>query len=227
MTVHVPAIADASEVDGIKPTSSANPHFLYDRIFKRLVDVSLVLISLPIVLPFVLVLAAVLKTSGHAPFFVQERVGRDGRRFRMLKFRTMVPDADKVLDTYLSRNEAARVEWLTKQKLADDPRCTRLGRALRATSIDELPQIWNVLVGDMSLVGPRPMMPEQQALYPGQAYYRLRPGITGSWQVSARNASEFAARAEFDDKYERDMSMLTDVGILARTVGVVFRRTGC
>ena len=227
MTVHVPAIAEATEIEGLKPSAPSASQVVYDRVFKRLIDVTLVLVSIPIVLPFILIVAAMLKASGLSPFFVQERVGRDGRRFRMLKFRTMVPDAEKVLDAYLSTNEAARIEWVTKQKLSNDPRCTPLGRALRSTSIDELPQIWNVLTGDMSLVGPRPMMPEQQALYPGQSYYRLRPGMTGSWQVSARNTSNFAARANFDDAYEREMSMMTDAGIIARTVGVVFRRTGC
>ena len=227
MTVHVPAIAQSSEIEGVEPLSSGGSRVFYDRVIKRGIDLLLVLVCLPIVLPFILLLAAIIYASGISPFYVQERVGRDGRRFRMIKFRTMVPNADKVLEDYLRRNDAARIEWVTKQKLGNDPRCTPLGRALRSTSMDELPQIFNVLIGDMSLVGPRPMMPEQQALYPGQAYYRLRPGMTGSWQVSARNASEFADRAKFDDSYERQMSMMTDLGIIARTFGVVFRRTGC
>ena len=117
-------------------------------------------------------------------------------------------------------------EWTSKQKLSNDPRITKFGRILRRTSADELPQLINVLTGDMSLVGPRPMMPSQQALYPGHAYYRLRPGLTGSWQVSERNASTFADRAKYDDSYEQDLSFGTDLGIIARTVGVVLRCTG-
>jgi lipopolysaccharide/colanic/teichoic acid biosynthesis glycosyltransferase len=101
-----------------------------------------------------------------------------------------------------------------------------MGRLLRKSSLDELPQLWNVLVGDMSLVGPRPMMPAQQVLYPGRAYFRLRPGITGPWQVSHRNETTFAARAGFDAEYERDLSFVTDTRLLFATVRVVLRATG-
>lgn len=101
-----------------------------------------------------------------------------------------------------------------------------MGKFLRKSSLDELPQLWNVLVGDMSLVGPRPMMISQQSLYPGQAYYALRPGITGYWQTSGRNRTTFEARAEFDDAYEADLSLLTDVKVLAATIGVVVQGTG-
>lgn len=150
----------------------------------------------------------------------------NGRRFFMWKFRTMVPNAEEHLNRYLAANPQARAEWECKQKLNDDPRITKLGRILRRTSVDELPQLINVLSGDMSLVGPRPMMPCQQALYPGHAYYRLRPGLTGLWQVSERHTSTFAERAIYDDSYESKLSFVTDANILARTVGVVLRATG-
>jgi len=103
---------------------------------------------------------------------------------------------------------------------------TAFGQALRKTSLDELPQLWNVLIGEMSLVGPRPMLPEQRDLYPGKSYFAMRPGITGLWQVSDRNASTFAARAEYDDRYFNAISLKTDVKILFSTIGVVLRGTG-
>ena len=114
------------------------------------------------------------------------------------------------------------------QKLRNDPRITRLGHILRKASIDELPQLWNVLRGEMSLIGPRPMMVDQQALYPnpGAAYYRLRPGITGLWQVSDRNESSFVERATFDGSYYNDLSLKADLSIFVRTISVVMRATG-
>ena len=138
----------------------------------------------------------------------------------------MVPDAEAMLQRHLDENPDAHAEWTSMQKLSFDPRCTSIGRLLRRSSMDELPQLFNVLIGDMSLVGPRPMLPEQQALYPGHGYYRLRPGMTGSWQVSARSESTFASRAGYDDTYERDVSFSCDALIIAKTVGVVLRGTG-
>lgn len=193
---------------------------------KRVLDLAVVLVALPFLVPFFLLVGALIAMDGHSPFFRQERVGMNGRRFHMWKFRTMVPDAEQHLNRYLASNSEARAEWDCKQKLADDPRITKLGRILRRTSVDELPQLINVLSGDMSLVGPRPMMPSQQALYPGHAYYRLRPGLTGLWQVSERHTSTFAERAIYDDSYESKLSFVTDANILARTVGVVLRATG-
>jgi lipopolysaccharide/colanic/teichoic acid biosynthesis glycosyltransferase len=204
---------------------SHRDHF-YRRYFKRFMDVLLVLIALPIILPTVLCLAALIAAQGHSPFYRQERVGRGGLAFTMWKLRSMVPNADKRLQDHLASDEQAKREWDTFQKLECDPRITPLGRMLRKSSLDELPQLWNVLVGDMSLVGPRPMLPEQKPLYPGHAYFLLRPGVTGLWQISDRNASTFAQRAEFDAVYERELSFVTDVKVLVATVGVVFRCTG-
>jgi len=138
----------------------------------------------------------------------------------------MVADADSRIAEHLERDPAARAEWDRTQKLKEDPRVTRFGQVLRRTSLDELPQLWNVLIGDMSLVGPRPMMTSQQALYPGLAYYALRPGITGYWQTSERNDTTFEARAFYDDAYEEDLSLSTDLRVLVRTVGVVLKATG-
>ncbi|MCV6594669.1 MAG: sugar transferase [Silicimonas sp.] len=194
---------------------------------KRIFDTALVVASLPFVAPVLLLIAlAIFLEDGKSPFFLQERVGKNGKRFTIWKFRTMVVDAEARLEAYLDSCPEARDEWETKQKLNYDPRCTKLGKALRKTSLDELPQLLNVLRGQMSLVGPRPMMPEQQALYPGQGYYRLRPGMTGSWQVSERNESTFAQRAGYDDEYDQNVSFLGDLRIIAQTANVVVKGTG-
>ena len=193
---------------------------------KRVFDVALVLASGAIVLPVIAILAVLVSLDGHSPFYSQVRIGRGGRYFRMLKLRTMVPNADAMLADYLARNPAARAEWDATQKLKKDPRITRMGRILRKTSLDELPQLFNVLVGQMSLVGPRPMMQKQQVLYSGSSYYDLRPGLTGLWQISDRNECNFQDRVKFDDVYNRVISLRTDVGILFKTVQVVLRGTG-
>jgi exopolysaccharide production protein ExoY len=210
-----------------KGTRTANRHGLYRTHVKRALDVLLVLLGAPFVVPLVLVLAVLVALEGGKPFYCQDRVGKGGRLYRMWKLRSMEVDADQRLSAYLQTNPAARAEWDHTQKLRLDPRITRLGRFLRRTSLDELPQLWNVVRGDMSLVGPRPMMPSQSVLYPGDAYYALRPGITGSWQVSARNESGFAARASFDSEYDRTLSFATDLRILAATIRAVTRGTGC
>jgi exopolysaccharide production protein ExoY len=210
-----------------KGTRTGRRNGVYRTYVKRVLDVLLVLIGTPVVVPLILVLAILIGREGGRPFYRQDRVGKGGRIYRMWKLRSMEVDADERLSSYLRANPTARAEWDHTQKLRRDPRVTRLGRFLRRTSLDELPQLWNVLRGDMSLVGPRPMMPCQSALYPGDAYYALRPGITGPWQVSARNESGFAARASYDAEYERSLSFSTDVRILAATVRAVLRGTGC
>lgn len=212
-----------------KMTASHSPigvRSFYARFMKRPLDILAVLLSLPIVVPVVLVLLAVILWHGDKPFYTQLRVGRSGRSFRLWKLRTMVEDADKRLEEYLASNPEAKAEWDLTQKLKQDPRITSSGRFLRKTSLDELPQLWNVLCGDMSIVGPRPMMLEQAQLYPGADYYRLRPGVTGLWQISDRNNSSFAARANFDAEYAAKLSLRGDLGIIAKTVGVVVRCTG-
>ncbi|HEX2219821.1 MAG TPA: sugar transferase [Gemmatimonadales bacterium] len=193
---------------------------------KRALDITAVVLALPILLPLILLLALLVRRDGGPAFFVQDRVGRNGRLFRLWKLRTMVVDAEERLADHLARNPAARAEWHERQKLRDDPRITPLGRVLRKTSLDELPQLLNVLRGEMSLVGPRPMMPDQQALYPGRDYYRLRPGLTGFWQISGRNGTAFAGRAHYDAAYAARLSLVTDLVVLLRTVRIVLRGTG-
>jgi lipopolysaccharide/colanic/teichoic acid biosynthesis glycosyltransferase len=208
-----------------KMRSSAGPG-IYCNGLKRVLDVIFVIVTLPFWLPAILTTAAVVALDGHNPFYTQLRVGRHGRDFRMIKLRSMFHDADTVLETYLSSNPAARAEWNVTQKLKHDPRVTRIGRFIRKTSIDELPQLFNVLVGDMSLVGPRPMMVNQKPLYPGRSYYKVRPGLTGFWQISNRNHCHFAGRARYDNAYFNAMSLPTDLAVIWRTVGVVLRGTG-
>lgn len=209
------------------PTVLATPgHDLYRHGAKHALDVALVLLTLPAVLPVVLLLALLVALDGGRPFYSQPRVGLGGRSFRIWKLRSMVVDADARLQALLERDSAAKAEWDETQKLREDPRITRVGRVLRRSSLDELPQLWNVLKGDMSLVGPRPMMPSQQALYPGTAYFALRPGLTGLWQVSQRNKASFADRASFDNDYHRRLSFALDATVLMATVGVVLRATG-
>lgn len=195
---------------------------------KRSLDLALVLLALPVALPVMLFCALLLWIEGGNPFYRQARIGRDGKVFAMLKLRSMVQDADARLERLLASDPALRAEWDSTQKLRHDPRVTRLGALLRQTSLDELPQLWNVVTGEMSLVGPRPMMPEQLPLY-GDArdYNALRPGITGIWQVSTRNDSSFASRATIDTEYRNALSLKADVGLLLKTVSVVLRRTGC
>ncbi|MCC7321176.1 MAG: sugar transferase [Rubellimicrobium sp.] len=198
----------------------------YARVFKRLFDLTLAGIAAVPVLAVVLPLALVIALDGGSPFYVQERVGRGGRIFRMWKLRTMVHDADARLERHLAQDPAARAEWDAYQKLKRDPRITRLGELLRRTSLDELPQLWNVLRGEMSIVGPRPFMPSQAAIYPGTEYYALVPGLTGPWQVSIRNEASFAERATFDREYFRTLSLRTDLRLILRTVGVLLHPTG-
>src|SRR6056297_3759617 len=193
---------------------------------KRALDIFLVLLMLPVAVPLILIMACLVAFDGGLPIYSQKRIGRGGRIFQMVKIRTMVSGADALLEYHLRKNPKARREWDETQKLKRDPRITRMGYFLRKSSLDELPQLWNVLKGDMSLVGPRPMMVDQKALYPGNAYFELRPGITGLWQVSERNETSFAERAGFDNRYLATLSFSQDVAILLRTVIVVLRGTG-
>lgn len=194
---------------------------------KRWIDLALVAVGGPFFLPLIVILVVLIRLDGGPAFYLQPRIGRNGRIFRLWKLRSMVPNAEAALATYLDSSASARAEWDATQKLRRDPRLTSIGGFLRRYSLDELPQLWNVLIGDMSLVGPRPMMPSQRLLYPGTAYYDLRPGLTGLWQVSERNHCTFAERAAYDNRYAQTVSASTDFAVLVKTLGVVFRGTGC
>ncbi len=194
---------------------------------KRIIDIFLVIISLPVTIPVTFLCAIALWIESGQPFYQQKRLGRDAREFSILKLRTMCRDADQILERTLAADPKLSAEWRHTQKLKNDPRITPVGAFLRKTSLDELPQFWNVLKGDMSLVGPRPMMPNQLSMYPDpEPYFAMRPGITGKWQVSDRNENGFSHRSTVDANYDKHLSMLLDLHILFQTVGVVLRRTG-
>ena len=224
------AFADANESCSVAALNAdIHGNRVYARFVKRPFDFVLALVSLPVCLPAIAVLWLLVRLDGGAGFFAQARVGRGGRVFTCWKLRTMVPDAERVLDDLCARDPEAAREWETNQKLAKDPRITRVGAFLRATSLDELPQIWNVLKGDMSLVGPRPFMTCQEEQYRdggGEAYFRLRPGITGPWQIDGRGATAFVDRVRFDAAYWEGLSLRQDLRLLLRTIGVVLGRTG-
>ncbi|MCO5062899.1 MAG: sugar transferase [Rhizobiaceae bacterium] len=193
---------------------------------KRAFDIAVTLAMAPAAVPLVGLCAMLVRRDGASPFYSQPRLGKNGKEFLIWKLRTMVPNADKVLASYLEQNPEAKAEWDAHQKLANDPRITRIGRFLRKYSIDEFPQLFNVFVGDMSLVGPRPMCPDQRQQYPGTAYFELRPGMTGLWQISERNQTTFAERAIYDNRYAGALSLATDMRILVMTPLVVLRGTG-
>ena len=195
--------------------------------FGRGIDIVFAGLILLATLPVLVLLCLLIWVQdGGKPIFAHRRIGRGGETFPCFKLRSMVMDADAHLARYLEENPEAKREWDLHQKLKFDPRITPVGRFLRKYSIDELPQLWNVLKGDMSLVGPRPMFPSQRQIYPGSACFALRPGITGLWQTSARNASTFSERADYDLRYAREMSLTADIAILLRTVGIVLKGTG-
>lgn len=211
----------------VTASPSWNGPSVYRSFGKRAFDIlAVVAVSVPILLTVGL-LALWVRRDGGSAFFVQERVGENGETFNLLKLRTMVPDAEAVMTQYLEENPQAKLEWDHHQKLRNDPRITMAGRILRKTSLDELPQLWNVLRGDMSLVGPRPMMLEQRVLYPGTEYYEMKPGVTGYWQVSDRHETGFHERAGYDRAYYNDLSLWTDLKVIWKTVAVVLGGKGC
>ncbi|VWX62833.1 Exopolysaccharide production protein ExoY [Burkholderiales bacterium 8X] len=221
---------------GTKPVSGngasgAHPRGLSvaQRTAKRTMDLVGATLLLLLLSPlYVILMLAVQLSMGRPVHFWQHRIGKGGRPFRFYKFRSMVRDGDRVLEDFLSQNDMARTQWNTFQKLEADPRVTVLGGVLRKTSLDELPQLWNVIKGDMSLVGPRPCMSRQRSLY-GNAwpsYCAMRPGITGLWQISGRNRLPYARRVELDVEYVANWSLWCDVKILLRTVRTVALRDG-
>lgn len=194
------------------------------RALKRLIDVVLVILAMPFALPLIALCAlAVRLDSPGSPFFTQLRTGRGGRQFRMFKLRTMVQDADELKQKYAHLNELSWPDF----KITDDPRVTRVGRILRRTSLDELPQLFNVLRGDMSLVGPRPTSFSAQTYRLWHtARLEVQPGLTGLWQVSGRNELDFDDRLRLDIAYIRNRSLKLDVLIILKTFSAVFTGRG-
>jgi len=195
----------------------------------RVLDLSLILLAAPhIILAFVVITILVKLDSPGPVFYRQRRIGRFGRKFHVYKFRTMFRNADEVLQNYLDDSPELKTEWLATHKLKQDPRVTRLGSMLRTSSLDELPQIWNIIMGDMSLVGPRPIVDAEVEKY-GKCfdlYIQVRPGLTGLWQVSGRNNTTYERRVELDEYYVLNRSLKLDLQILFRTALVVLKRDG-
>jgi lipopolysaccharide/colanic/teichoic acid biosynthesis glycosyltransferase len=207
---------------------AASPTF-YVRHGKRLLDLSLGLVLLVIATPIILVAAAlVVLTSGWPAFYGARRLGRDGRTFTKWKVRTMVRDADKALADWREANPDFDAEYIHTFKLSDDPRVLPVGRFLRRASIDELPQLWNVVRGDMSLVGPRPIVDDELQNYGELAarFLASRPGVTGVWQVVGRNSVVYPERAFLELSYARSITLAGDARLILRTAQAVLRFTG-
>lgn len=201
----------------------------YRRQWKRVLDLMIMTVLLLPCTPLFLVIALAIKLDSPGPiFYRQDRIGLGGRGIRIWKFRTMYEDADEMLEKHLAENPQLREEWEREQKLKNDPRITRAGRLLRKASLDELPQLFNVLSGEMSLVGPRPIVEEEIKKY-GRAfalYTQVRPGITGLWQVSGRNNVSYATRVALDESYIANWSVWLDVYIMVRTIPAALTAKG-
>jgi exopolysaccharide production protein ExoY len=197
-------------------------------VVKRVLDV-LGVVSLGLIFaPLIVAIAILLRREGGAIIFRHRRIGRDGKPFDCLKFRSMVPDADRALRDLLERHPEFKAEWLRDHKLRNDPRITGVGHFLRRTSLDELPQLWNVLRGEMSLVGPRPVVREELLRYGRCAgiYLSARPGITGLWQVKGRTNTDYRQRVVLDVYYVRRHNLFLDLYILVKTTHVVLGGSG-
>jgi Undecaprenyl-phosphate galactose phosphotransferase WbaP len=211
----------------IRMHSSALPSRI-SLFLKRCLDCILALLALIFLFPLFIVLCLIIKSDGGSAFFLHTRVGYRGRLFKCIKFRTMKENNREILNNYLATNPAAAAEWRETQKLRNDPRVTRIGKFLRATSLDELPQLFNVLRNQMSLVGPRPIVMDEIKRYDGNiAYYiAVAPGITGLWQVSGRSNTSYERRVELDVYYVQTWSLLRDISILFMTIPAVILRKG-
>ncbi len=195
-------------------------------ITKYIFDLVLASSALVLLSPLLIIVSVLVRAQIGSPIiFSHMRVGRNGREFPCYKFRTMINNGDAVLAKHLEQNPVAALEWKQNQKLRNDPRVTKLGQILRRTSIDELPQLFNIIVGDMSCVGPRPIVKDELRRYGhyAQEYTRARPGLTGLWQVSGRNSVSYETRVAMDTVYVRRWSVMKDLAIIFRTVPAVLK----
>jgi len=217
-------------IGGAAPASAgeARPSVPARYIVKRCFDVVCGALLIVVLSPLLITLMVVVWCDGGPAFYGHVRVGQHGRKFRCMKFRSMVVNADQMLKQLLDTDPQARAEWESGFKLKNDVRVTRIGRFLRRTSLDELPQLWNVMRGEMSLVGPRPIVDEELARYGADVkyYLQVRPGMTGLWQVSGRSNTDYATRVSLDVDYVKNWSVLRDVVILFKTIKVVVKGHG-
>jgi len=200
-----------------------------DQFIKRVIDLCLVLMALPFLAIICVILAVLIRIDSPGPiFFAQKRVGKDGREFTIWKFRTMVVNAEQVFKEYLQKHPSLQTEWKDNQKIKNDPRITVIGKLLRRLSLDELPQFINIFKGEMSVVGPRPIVQEEIPYYGNnyRLYTRVKPGLTGLWQVSGRNNLTYEERVTLDEYYVRNWSVWMDIYILATTIKAVLTGKG-
>lgn len=216
---------DSPEVQPLKEHLARKKGYL---VVKRLIDIVGSIVGVVLTIPFIFVVGMAIKLESKSlrakVFFVQERVGKDGKTFKMKKFRSMQEDAEEQLKNLLHKNEIKGAMF----KMKNDPRVTKVGKFIRKTSIDELPQFFNVLIGDMSLVGPRPPLMREVVQYSEKDKARLlvKPGITGLWQATVRNDSDFDVMVRLDIRYIRELSFKMDMKILFKTILVVFYPNG-
>jgi lipopolysaccharide/colanic/teichoic acid biosynthesis glycosyltransferase len=195
----------------------------------RVLDLAIIFLAAPYILLFCIVITiSIMLDSKGGPFYNPTRIGKGGRRFSAYKFRTMVPNADQILQRYLEEFPELKAEWLATHKLKQDPRVTRVGAILRKLSLDELPQFWNIVIGDMSLIGPRPIVDDEIERYGEcfELYIQVRPGLTGLWQVSGRSDTSYQKRVALDEYYLLHRNIRLDIWILLKTVYVVVGRKG-
>jgi len=221
------AARSANSTNRLRSASPSQPPI--GGIFKRGFDLIGACAGILLLSPLLLMLAMLVKFSdGGRVLYGHSRIGRNGEVFHCLKFRTMVKNGDQVLAAYLAKHPQCRQEWLATRKLQNDPRVTRVGAVLRKLSLDELPQLFNIMRGEMSIVGPRPVVMDELELYGPAAdcYLRSRPGLTGLWQVSGRNDVSYCTRVAFDRHYVENWSFLFDLKIIVKTVPAVFSSRG-
>ena len=236
-TIQVPKINDISTIStnvrdfgGILGFSST--HNLTKRIslfWKRFIDLFLLLLSSPVTLPVTLIVAIAIKISSPGPvFYGHKRIGKNGKEFKCWKFRSMVIDADKQLEKILAENPEMRAEWEKDRKFTNDPRVTKIGKFLRKTSIDEIPQFFNILTGEMSFIGPRPVTKAELTKYRNKSDFILsvQPGLSGMWQISGRSDTGYEERVTLDSYYIQNWSVWLDIWIIIKTVYVVLRGKG-
>lgn len=228
-TFDLPDVSGSTSAVRVPPQASGPEDLFRYRFVKRSVDVAMVVLLGIVLSPVLLLIAAAVWLSSPGPvLFSHRRIRRHGEFFTMWKFRTMCINSGEVLERYLMMHPEARAEWRATHKLKCDPRVTRVGRFLRKTSLDELPQLWNVVNGTMSLVGPRPIVAAEVEKYGDQFwdYCSVKPGITGLWQVSGRSELSYEQRVELDRHYVQNWSLSVDAKILMRTWSSVVNRDG-
>lgn len=200
----------------------------YQHPSKRIFDIVFSIFLLILLFPFFLFFYLIVKSDGGNAFYGHERIGKNGKKFKCLKFRSMTSNSQELLQKILASDPTAREEWNTTYKLKNDPRITKIGHFLRKSSLDEMPQLINILKGEMSFVGPRPVTAAELSYYKDNVVYYLHvtPGLTGLWQVSGRNDVDYDTRVFLDKKYVQNWSFFQDLKILAKTVIVVLFRKG-